>query len=492
MPAEIGRREFIELTVAGSVLCGGLTSFRLWGAEPGHGKLTSPGCRKGKVKVARLYMGNPTSRAWPKPDLNLEEEVRRYGAQFAKLRDELADVDFVVDELVSTAQQVVALKDRLLGADGILAIHLNMGVGPVLREILGVGKPTVVFAAPYSGHEWVAFGALEKQELGAKMGCMLTSDLSQLAAAVRPFRAIHHLRTAKILNVTTRSPGEYSKMIHEKFGTEIKVIDLDRVLKTCDSVDDRLAEAEAEKWTQGATAVVEPTEEEIIKSCRLALAFEKLLDEEEATVMTADCYGTMYRPLCQGYAFPCIGFTRLNDMGLGGICESDLQCAMTHIIFQGLSGRPGFISDPTVDESNGSIILAHCLGTRKMDGPDGPAAPYKLRCIMERQEGVVAQVAMRTGTKVTQAKLVGLDRMPYFTGQIIDAPDVDRGCRTKITVRVDGDVTSLWKNWSYGLHRVTCYGDLTKELEHFCRFMNIQMWDEASQLIGPHKPDSPV
>ncbi len=143
--------------------------------------------------------------------------------------------------------------------------------------------------------------------------------------------------------------------------------------------------------------------------------------------------------------------------------------------------RPGFISDPTVDESNGSLILAHCLGTRKMHGPDGPAAPYKLRSVMERQEGVVAQVRMRTGQKVTQAKLVGVDWLPYFTGQIVDVPDVKRGCRTKIIVRVDGDVTSLWKKWSYGLHRVTCYGEITKELGHFCRFMGIQMWDEANQ-----------
>ena len=158
------------------------------------------------------------------------------------------------------------------------------------------------------------------------MGCMLTSDFNQLAAAIRPFRAIHHLRTAKIFNVTTRSPGQYNKIIQEKFGTEIKVIGLERMLDACDSVADRLAKAEAKRWIQGATAVVEPTEEEIIKSCKLALAFEKLLDEEAATVMTADCYGTMYRPLCQDYAFPCIGFTRLNNMGFGGICESDLQC----------------------------------------------------------------------------------------------------------------------------------------------------------------------
>jgi len=209
------------------------------------------------------------------------------------------------------------------------------------------------------------------------------------------------------------------------------------------------------------------------------LAFEDMLDREDATLMTVDCYGTMWDKTIKLPAYPCVGFTRLNNIGLGGICESDLRCAMTHIIMQGLSGKPGFISDPTVDESNNSIILAHCLGTTKMDGPDGPAAPYKLRTVMERREGVVPQVFMRIGQKVTQALLVDTDNLLYFTGEIIDAPDIDRGCRTKITVKVDGDVETLWKNWSSGLHRQTCYGDITKELGYFCRFKEIKMIDEA-------------
>ena len=433
------------------------------------------------MKVARLYMG--TSRGlWPKPNLNFAEEIRFYESEFAKLSDKLSDVDFVVDELVTSPEDVVNIKEKLSDVDGILVIHLTLEITPILEEILSAGQPTMIFAVPYSGHEWSGFGDLQKQPAGAKMDCILTSDYTQLAAAIKPFRAIHHLREARILNITTRSFTEYAESVKGKFGTEIKQIELDRVIDAYHSIGDRDAEAEAKRWTEGARKVIEPSEEDILKSARLALAFEKLMDEEEATVITADCYGSMYESLCQAYAYPCLGFTRLNDMGLGGICESDLRSAMTHIIFQGLSGKPGFISDPTVDESNNTIILAHCLGSTKMDGPDKPASPYNLRTIMERQEGVVTQVEMEVGRKVTQAILVGTDLIPYFTGEIVEAPvgpEHDRGCRTKITVRVDGSVTQLWKNWSHGLHRVTCYGDITKELQQFCRFKEIEMVDEA-------------
>ena len=482
MKNKIKRREFLQITAAGSVLCLGEALVPALAARSfQRSKLISPGCRGTKVKVARIYMGT-SHGLWPKPNMDFEKEIRFYKSEFAKLRDELSDVDFVIDELITSPEAVGPLKSRLKEVDGILAIHFNIGVRPILNEILSVGKPTTVFAVPYSGHGWVRFGTLQNEPLGAKMACMLTSDFKQLAVAIRPFRAIHHLREAKIVNLTTRSFSEYTENIQKQFGTEIKQIDLKRMMGFYNRVDNGEARKEADRWINEAESVVEPSKEEIFKSCKLALAFENVLDEEDATVMTVDCYGSMWDKTIKLPAYPCIGFARLNNMGLGGICESDLRSAMTHILFQGLVGKPGFISDPTVDESNNSIILAHCLGTPKMDGPDWPAAPSKIRTIMERQEGAVPQVRMRTGQKVAQAILIGTDTLRYFTGEIVDTPvslEYDRGCRTKITVRVDGDVTRLWKNWAHGLHRQTCYGDITRELAHFCRFKEIKMVNEA-------------
>jgi L-fucose isomerase-like protein len=266
--------------------------------------------------------------------------------------------------------------------------------------------------------------------------------------------------------------------VGEKFGTQIKVVDRETVLKAYEAVPETHARAEASRWMRRARKTIEPTSDEVLRSCRLALAFHRLMDEHKATVITTDCYGSMYHQLP---AFPCIGNTRINDLGLAGICESDLRSAMTFILMQSLSGRPGFISDPTMDTSTNGIILAHCLGSTRMDGPAGPQAPYQLRSIMERQEGAVVQVFMRPGQKVTQAQFVGTDKLLYFTGTIHSAPDVDRGCRTQIHVTLDGDAESLWENWSAGLHRVTCYGDLTVDLQRFCRFKGIQMVDEASK-----------
>ena len=438
--------------------------------------LISPGCRRSKVKVAKLYLGVPKAH-WPTPKMDLEGERKRYEAAFDQMHKEFADVDFLVNQLVTKNEELNNIQDKLREADGVLLVHLSMGMGGVIREVLAAKRPTMLFAAPYSGHEWAGFGALRNEPLGGNLECLLTSDLRELAVAVRPFRAIHHLREAKILNVTSRPlPAAYTQAIAGKFGTEIKVTDLGRMMAAYQAVDPKAAEEETRRWIKGAVKVVEPPRQEVFNSCRLGLAFEQLMAEENATCITVDCYGSMYRALP---AFPCVGFVRLNDMGLAGICESDLKSAMTFLLLQGLSGRPGFISDPTVDESKQAIILAHCLGSRRMDGPDGPAQPYKLRTIMERQEGCVPQVQMRVGQKVTQAWLVGTGKLQYFTGEIIESPDTERGCRTKMMVKVDGDIERLWQNWSQGLHRVTCYGDVTPDLKRFCRFKELQLVNEA-------------
>jgi hypothetical protein len=67
----------------------------------------------------------------------------------------------------------------------------------------------------------------------------------------------------------------------------------------------------------------------------------------------------------------------------------------------------------------------------------------------------------------------------YFTGDIIAVPDSDRGCRTQIKVRVDGDIAKVWQNWAHGLHRLTCYGDLTDDLRRFCRYVDLKFVNEA-------------
>jgi L-fucose isomerase-like protein len=180
----------------------------------------------------------------------------------------------------------------------------------------------------------------------------------------------------------------------------------------------------------------------------------------------------------RGMGYPCLGFARLNNVLLAGVCEADLKSTMTQLIFTYLVGRTGFVTDPMFDLSNNTIIHAHCVAATQMEGPDKPAAPYHIRSHREDDKGVSLQVRMPVGQKISMARLIGTDIMLFSTGDAIDSPFVERGCHSKLTMRVENPERFL-QNWSCGLHRVIFYGDHTRDLSRFCRFMKIRMLREG-------------
>jgi phosphoserine phosphatase len=88
-------------------------------------------------------------------------------------------------------------------------------------------------------------------------------------------------------------------------------------------------------------------------------------------------------------------------------------------------------------------------------------------------------VKLPVGQKVSMARLLGTDKMLFSTGDAVDSPFVDRGCRTKLTVKVD-NIDSFLENWSSGLHRVIFYGDHTRDLQRYCRFAQIRLVREGT------------
>ena len=166
MPGKIKRREFFKhAAVSGSAICvGGTGGFSVDGSALSD-RIISPGCVRSKVRVAKIYLGRHEA-LWPTPSMELPAEIKRYEEEFSRMKEQFADVDFTVNELVTSAEDLRRLTPKLREADGILAVHLSMGIGPVMDELLGTGKPVMLFAAPYSGHEWTGFGSLMEQPKG--------------------------------------------------------------------------------------------------------------------------------------------------------------------------------------------------------------------------------------------------------------------------------------------------------------------------------------
>ena len=467
----ISRRSFLRTTATGVVSC---SAWAVLAERVSAATAAAALANPSKVRVGKVYVGR-TNANWPTTKVDLEAEVRRFEAQLARLHPALADVEFVEAGVLSDDKQLVQAKEKLQHVDGILVIHLTLHTGPLIKGLLDLNVPVMVFTLPYSGHEWHIVAGLQRE--GKLIDVLPSSRYEDLAVAVRPFRAMHRLKEARVLNVNqSDADPAYCKALKDKFGAEVISLKLADLQTAYNEADADETEADARRWIREAKKVVEPNKQDVLKGSRMYVAMKNLLAQHQAQAITMNCLGMGL--IEKGMGYPCLGFVRLNNALLAGVCEADLKSTMTQLIFTYLVGRTGFVTDPVFDYSNNTIIHAHCVAATQMEGPNSKPSPYHIRTHLEDNKGVSLMVRMPIGRKVSMARLIGTDVMLFSTGDAVDSPFVERGCRSKLTMRVDHPERFV-ENWSCGLHRVIFYGDHTHDLSRFCRFTKIRLLREG-------------
>ncbi len=463
MSKRVNRRTFVKTSAATAGMWPGLAA----GVVPlAMVSATNPNVGS-PIRVKRLYLAKPVP-TWPTPHLNVEQERQKLEGILAGLAKEMPDVSFEGGELLRVIEDVPKVRESLADVDGIVIFNLTSTVGHMIRALAESGKPTLLFSQPYSGHDWSMIADL--QDAGLKIDVTASSNFRDLLAGIRPFRTIRRLAESKVL--VLRKTGTDETPVSERLGVKIVPLQHKRLIDAYETADAREAESEAQRWIERAARIVEPSRDEIVRSARFYLAMKRVMAEEAAQAITINCLGLFYAG--QLPAYPCLGFSRLNSSGQVGACEGDVESTITMLIFQYLAGKPGFITDPVIDTGKGTVIHAHCVAPVSMDGVGGREEPYVLRSHMEDDKGAVVQVTMRVGQKITMAKLVGSETMLLSTGEIIDTPVSDRGCRTQITTRVK-DPVRLLEQYRHGLHRVIFYGDHTSDVERLSKFLKFKI-----------------
>jgi hypothetical protein len=426
------------------------------------------------TRIRKVYLAKPVP-TWPKPSLDVAAEVKRIDGILAGMSDRMDGIQLEGRDLYRVPEEVPESAQALGNPDGLLVFNLTSTVGQHLQRLTSTGLPTVLFSQPYSGHDWSAVAPLQKA--GQRIICLASSDFRGIPDTLRLVRTIHLMRQTRIVHLSTGPYGsERTAQIREKLGPTVVSITPDRFDAAYRAVSEQAARAEAQEWARGAVKVIEPSEADLIASGRLYLALRAIMAEEQAQAVTVNCLGMFKEKRLPAY--PCLAFAKLNDIGLTGVCEADIDSTLTQMIFTYAFGVPGFVSDPVVDISNNTIIHAHCVSATKMDGPGGPRAPYIVRSHLEDNKGASLQVKMRLQQVITVAKLVDLETMLISTGTIIDNPDLDRGCRTKITTKV-ADARKVMNNYTGGLHRVIVYGDRVNAIRDLAALMQFSIVEEC-------------
>ncbi|MBN1418118.1 MAG: hypothetical protein JXP34_05040 [Planctomycetes bacterium] len=431
------------------------------------------------IKIYTVYAGRTGGIYLSRPT----EEIARFDAYLREVEKKLGDVRFIGGDLIPPAK-IPEIQEKMRGADAALLFHLSGhgGDAPVLDQLIDVGLPTIVFSQPFSGHGWMYFPKWQKT--GKKVVPLVTSDWKEMERAARLLRVPARMRQSRIVVVNHpmgTGPAKDYDAIKAKLGAEIVPVSIDDTCKMHQAIDLKVAEAEAEEyWLSKAKRIVEPTREEIVSSARFYLAMEKFMIAQKARAITSS--GCMGRP-----AKGCLAFSKLNDMGMVGACEGDMDSTLTMMLFGYALDLPGFISDPVFDTAKNCLVHFHCTSATRMDGRSGERLPFSIRTQSDSEQGVALEVENRIGQVVTCAKFVNLDTMLISTGKIFDVTFDELGCRTQFWTEV-GDARAMFNNWGGGvltgdtmtlLHRDVFYGDHVQSMKDLGALMGFQVVMEA-------------
>lgn len=477
------RREFIE--TAG--VLGGLA----WAASGRAAESPAPTALApppAKVRICAMVAGAPESRSWGTPAATVEEAKKR----LMEAEASLGNVEFVVGQ-AATPEEAAALLEKAGPDAPVLAISASIfGLSRVMPVVFDQRRPVAVFHLPViGGHDWCLVPRWLEE--GHRITLFNSSDFGDLQRAAALLRVIPLLRQSRVLVSPPfkGTPESYApEKVRERLGVELVAIADGRYNEVLSTVDHAAAESQAKGWIDRAKQMVEPTPEDVVKAARASLALEHLIAENRVQAL---CVGTCMGWLPRG--FPCLGFAELNSRGIPAACDGDADCVLTMLTLQYALNQAGFLGNAAgVDMARNAFHLSHCSAPLKMEGPDGPEAPFLLRRHAELRGGAVPEVHYRVGQELTFTKMVHLDSLLVFTGKIIEVPEVpagtERGCRTEIVAEVR-DATKLLDNWGGGalgasakdyyasLHRVAYYGDHTRELRHLSHLLGLRLVEEV-------------
>jgi hypothetical protein len=471
--SELNRREFLGTTAAvgGMMLATGLEARAATAAEGGAWTGLPP------AKIHKVFAGRTGNFYMSRP----AEEVAKLDAYFSEMEKKVPGVKFVGGDIMPPAA-VGEVTAKLKDADALLIVHLSGhgGDAPVLGKLIDAGLPTAIFTPPYSGHGWLDFPQWHKQ---AKPVLLLpSSDWTMLDGVAGLLRAAAWIRQTRILAVGHHGTAAACKpeLVKKKLGADLVAISHQTVLDAMHAIDIKVAEAEAQQyWIGPCREIVEPSRAEIIASARMYLGIRELMKREKAQAICSAA--------CMGSPRGCFSFSKLNDQGLVGGCEGDIDSTLTLLLFDYACHIPGMISDPVPDLAKNALLHFHCTSATKMDGPCGKRLPFRIRDQTDTRGGAALEVQHRVGQPVTCAKLVNLDTMLMVSGKILETSTSPMACRTQFAQSVP-DARRLFLGWGAGvvqgdtmtrLHRVVFYGDHMKSMQDLGELLGFKVVEDG-------------
>lgn len=492
------------------------------------------------MKIYSIFISKPQWMVgWPYIGFDNEQFKNEF---LKKLKKKFPDVEFAGGDIITSyvPEKVEKLKEEIKKSDGLILYTLGLyqEFPPLVKagnDFLEAGVPTILANYIYGGDYIFILLNESVRRKNLRVVPVSTVDPEKLEETIGILVGLIRLKGKRIVNITLDEPkiklseedmgrlmtligpglskapdeakeyitkiamgGEYyidvkgidqchqwrrdeekyRKNLKEIFGVEMVRVHPDELIKLCEKVDEKDAEKIAEHWMSGAQKVV-ITRETATNSAKLYLAIKELMKEKGADGIAIDCATLMMSgKLC---AFSCMAFSQLNSEGSTGVCESDMDCAITMLLGRYITGRPGFIANNAYDLTNNRITYLHCTAPIKPYGPEGPSLDYDILTHGDsRFVGASPAVKYPEGEDMTTVKISVLEKKVAIRhGKTAGSVKGEEGCRNKVLV--ESNARRILENYdekTFGWHRVSFIGEFREELITAARLLGLDVVEE--------------
>jgi hypothetical protein len=248
------------------------------------------------------------------------------------------------------------------------------------------------------------------------------------------------------------------------------------------------------RWKKEAAKIVEPTDESILKACRMYVLLRSIVDKENLSAISIDCLSFSFdaQPILP---LPCIGYTRLRDEGVAAPCEADVCMLLSSMLLQEISGKSSFfhnVSEVNIEKSY--TVLRHCVAPIKLLGAGEKPLPFNLRDYHGFGRDVVPEVEFPVGLEITmggfskdlksfllwpgriQPGIMDTDT-PSFANVPENAPatmkNMRRFCSNRAEVKIKD--AEVFLESIAGIHQVMIAGSYVKPIHDALMRMNVKV-----------------
>lgn len=243
-----------------------------------------------------------------------------------------------------------------------------------------------------------------------------------------------------------------------RWGVEYTDIPLERVYEYFDKItDDEVGESCA-LLAGKALACREASPEDLIKAMRLYRAIKRIVEEERLSAVTLSCFRLIERTGTTG----CLALALLNDEGIIAGCEGDLQSVFTMLAAKVLTGKTGFMANPSLINARvNEVVLAHCtVGFKQTE-------QFIIRNHFETESGIGIQGILPTGdVTIVKCGSECLDEYYLTSGTLTENTNYINMCRTQVRIKLDSPADYFLRN-PLGNHHILLHGNYVQMFDEF-------------------------